>query len=62
MQTTTTTRTAKPHGTPLPSSPDYEKWTVEELRAFALQMRLPEAGTLTRRELLEIFSPPARPL
>ena len=50
------------HG-PLPTSHspriDYSRWSVEELRAFALQMQLPDAATRTRRELLEIFTHPA---
>lgn len=44
---------------PRPPRIDYSRWSVEELRAFALQMQLPDAATRTRRELLEIFAHPA---
>jgi hypothetical protein len=34
---------------------DYGRWTVEELRAFAAQLQLPNANTKSRSELLELF-------
>ena len=36
-------------------APDYATWTIEELRAFAQQLQLPNASHQNRRELLEIF-------
>jgi len=35
--------------------PDYSRWTIEELRQFALQLRVRDARTKNRRELLELF-------
>jgi hypothetical protein len=35
--------------------PDYSRWTVEELRRFAQQLRVRDAGTKSRRELVELF-------
>ena len=35
--------------------PDYSRWTYEELRRFALQLRVPDAGVKSRRELVELF-------
>lgn len=40
--------------------PDFSTWSVEELRAFAAQMRLPDAMNKTRRELLTIFNATSR--
>jgi hypothetical protein len=34
---------------------DYERWTIEELRAFGAQLQLPDARRKTREELLEIL-------
>lgn len=42
---------------PLRAAPDYSLWSLEELRAFAVQMQLPGAAGKSRRELLEIFVP-----
>lgn len=39
--------------------PDYATWTVEELRVLARQLRVREAGGMTRGELLELLAPPA---
>jgi hypothetical protein len=38
-----------------PHRPDYSRWTVEELRRFARQLRVRDAGTKSRRELIELF-------
>jgi hypothetical protein len=38
-----------------PHRPDYCRWTVEELRRFAHQLRVRDAGTKSRRELVELF-------
>jgi hypothetical protein len=35
--------------------PDYSRWTIEELRQFALQLRVRDARKKNRRELLELF-------
>jgi hypothetical protein len=35
--------------------PDYSVWTVEELRRFAQQLRVRDASTKSRRELVELF-------
>ena len=35
--------------------PDYAGWSIEELRAFAVQLQLPGAGHQTRRELLRLL-------
>lgn len=35
--------------------PDYSRWTIEELRQFALQLRVRDARTKNRRELVELF-------
>lgn len=40
--------------------PDYTVWSVEELRAFAAQLQLPDAARKSRRELLGIFDVTAR--
>jgi hypothetical protein len=34
---------------------DYRRWSVEELRAFASQLQLPNASAKSRSELLDIF-------
>jgi hypothetical protein len=40
--------------------PDYAHWSVEELRQFARQLRVRDAGTKNRRELVELFAGPTR--
>jgi hypothetical protein len=35
--------------------PDYSRWTIEELRQFATQLRVRDARTKNRRELVELF-------
>jgi hypothetical protein len=35
--------------------PDYSRWTIEELRQFAFQLRVRDARKKNRRELLELF-------
>jgi hypothetical protein len=35
--------------------PDYSRWTYEELRRFAVQLRVRDAGVKSRRELVELF-------
>lgn len=35
--------------------PDYSRWTYEELRQFALQLRVQDARAKSRRELMEFF-------
>jgi hypothetical protein len=35
--------------------PDYSRWTIEELRQFALQLRVRDARTKNRRELVAMF-------
>ena len=35
--------------------PDYSRWTYEELRQVALQLRVRDAGAKSRRELVELF-------
>jgi hypothetical protein len=39
---------------PIPR-PDYSRWTYEELRQFALQLRVRDARAKSRRELVELF-------
>lgn len=34
---------------------DYSRWSYEELRRFALQLRVRDAGAKSRRELVELF-------
>jgi hypothetical protein len=34
---------------------NYSLWSVEELRRLALQLRVRDAGTKSRRELMQIF-------
>ncbi len=34
---------------------DYSRWSVEELRQFAQQMRVRDARSKNRRELVELF-------
>jgi hypothetical protein len=36
-------------------APDYSRWTIEELRQFALQLRVRDARNKNRRELVELF-------
>jgi hypothetical protein len=36
-------------------SRDYRDWSIEELRALASQLQLPDAGCKTRSELLRLF-------
>jgi hypothetical protein len=36
--------------------PDYSRWTIEELRQFAQQLRVRDARTKNRRELVELFA------
>ena len=38
-----------------PRHPDYSRWTVEELRRFAQQLRVRDANTKSRHELVELF-------
>ena len=38
-----------------PRYADYERWTIEELRALGAQLQLPDARRKTRGELLEIL-------
>jgi hypothetical protein len=40
--------------------PDYSRWTYEELRRFAVQLRVRDAGVKSRRELVELFDGPRR--
>ena len=35
--------------------PDYADWSIEELRAFAVQLQLTDAGHKTRQELLRLL-------
>lgn len=35
----------------------YASWSVEELRALAVQLQLPDAAAKTRRELLDLLGP-----
>ena len=53
MRTTETMRSSSLR----PAVDRYDSWTVEELRAFAAQLQLRDAHTLTRCELLAIFAP-----
>jgi hypothetical protein len=39
-------------------APDYSRWTIEELRQFALQLRVRDARQKNRRELVELFEVP----
>jgi hypothetical protein len=39
---------------PMPR-PDYSRWTYEELRQFAVQLRVRDASAKSRRELMELF-------
>jgi hypothetical protein len=36
-------------------SRDYSLWTIEELRQFAQQLRVRDAGSKSRRELVALF-------
>jgi hypothetical protein len=38
-----------------PPRPDYSRWTIEELRQFAMQLRVRDARAKSRRELVELF-------
>ena len=40
--------------------PDYSRWTYEELRQFALQLRVRDARVKSRRELVELFDGASR--
>lgn len=40
--------------------PNYQGWSVEELRAFAAQMQVPNAALKSRSELLRMFDVSAR--
>ena len=44
---------------PMPR-PDYSRWTYEELRQFALQLRVRDARAKSRSELVELFQGSAR--
>ena len=44
-----------PSGRRSAARPDYSRWTYEELRRFALQLRVRDAGAKSRRELVELF-------
>ncbi len=46
---------ARPRSEPAARRPDYRSWSIEELRALAHQLQLPEASRKTRSELLRIF-------
>lgn len=37
---------------------NYSLWSVEELRKLAVQLRVRDAGTKSRRELMQIFGAP----
>lgn len=41
---------------PRPRRFDYSRWSIEELRQFARQMRVRDAATKNRRELVEMFA------
>jgi hypothetical protein len=42
-----------------PPGHDYSRWTIEELRQFAQQLRVRDALFKNRRELIELFDGPA---
>jgi hypothetical protein len=42
---------------------DYGRWSIEELRRFAAQLRVRDAATKSRRELVDLFAArPTRPI
>ena len=47
---------------PIPRSPssraDYTQWSIEELWQLASQMRVADARTKSRRELIDLFAVP----
>jgi hypothetical protein len=43
------------HASRPPERLGYAGWTVEELRRFAQQLRIRDADTKSRRELLDLF-------
>lgn len=36
-------------------TPDYRRWSIEELRALARQLQVPDASTKSRSELIRLF-------
>ena len=40
---------------------DYSRWTIEELRALAMQLQIRDAASKSRPELVEFFAAPAAP-
>lgn len=48
----------RPVPRPLAQRADYTLWSIEELWQLALQMRLPGARSMSRRELIDLFVPP----
>lgn len=42
-----------------PARNDYSQWSIEELWELASQLRVAGARNKSRRELLELFAPPA---
>lgn len=40
------------------AQPDYTRWSIEELRALAVQLQVPNAREKTRRELLGLLAVP----
>lgn len=45
----------------VPRNTSYDRWTIEELRAFGVRMQLRDASRKTRSELLELLGVPSRP-
>jgi hypothetical protein len=44
---------------PPPGRYDFTRWSFEELREFAERMRVPDARSKSRRQLVELFNGPA---
>lgn len=45
----------------VPGGLDYSNWTFEELRALAIQLRVRDAGQMTRDDLVEMLGGPRPP-
>jgi hypothetical protein len=43
-------------GASIARRPDYARWSVEELRQFAQQLRVRDARSKNRQELVELFA------
>jgi len=55
-----TTQPWPPHAT-WRAGADYSQWSIEELKQLAWQLRVADARSKSRRELIDFFAVPPKP-